>query len=182
MRVLGAIIAGGQSRRFGSDKALAVIDGRPMITQVIEALRPQVERVAICGREWPGLLALPDLREGRIGPLAGLEAALYHAATHGFDAVLSAPVDTLPLPGDLVTRLQGRMPAVLRHQHLIGWWPIGYHSLLGEHLTRGNRAVRSWIAEAGARAVDEPFPIGNLNHPADLATLFSAVLSRPQAA
>ena len=55
MRVLGAIIAGGQSRRFGSDKALAVIDGRPMIAHVTEALRPQVEMVAICGRDWPGL-------------------------------------------------------------------------------------------------------------------------------
>jgi molybdopterin-guanine dinucleotide biosynthesis protein A len=182
MRVLGAIIAGGQSRRFGSDKALAVIDGRPMIAHVTEALRPQVEMVAICGRDWPGLLALPDLREGRIGALAGLEAALHHAAIHGFDAVLSVPVDVLPLPDDLMARLRGRAPAVLRHQHLIGWWPVTCRPLLGEHLSRGNRAVRSWIAAAGARTVDEPFPIRNLNHPADLATLLSAAPSLPRAA
>ena len=179
MRVLGAIIAGGQSRRFGSDKALAMIDGRPMIAHVICALRPQVEAMAICGRDWLGLTSLPDLRDGRIGPLAGIEAALEHAADRGFDAVLSVPVDALPLPGGLVARLQGRTPAVLRHQHLVGWWPVACRPLLGAHLTRGNRAVRGWIAEASARTVDEPFPIGNINYPADL---ISAAPSLPRAA
>ncbi len=52
MRLLGAVLAGGQSRRFGSDKALALLDGRPLIAHVIAALAAQTEAVIVCGKEW----------------------------------------------------------------------------------------------------------------------------------
>ena len=38
MRVLGAILAGGQSRRFGSDKASASLDGKSLLDHVADAL------------------------------------------------------------------------------------------------------------------------------------------------
>src|SRR3546814_6935480 len=41
VKLLGALIAGGQSRRFGSDKALAVIEGKPLLNHVIDALRSE---------------------------------------------------------------------------------------------------------------------------------------------
>lgn len=55
MKVLGAIIAGGLSTRSGSDKALAMIAGRPMIEHAIGSLRPQVESLILCGRSWPDI-------------------------------------------------------------------------------------------------------------------------------
>ncbi|MGH6617454.1 molybdenum cofactor guanylyltransferase [Sphingomonas sp.] len=166
--VLGAVIAGGASRRFGSDKALASIDGKSMLAHVIEALRPQVDDVVVCGREWPDVTVLPDLCRRRIGPLAGLEAALEHATKRRYRAVLSVPVDTLPLPGDLLLRLDGSGPAVLHEQYLIGYWPITCLDPLRRHLQAGSRTVRGWIAEANVRRVAEPFSICNINFPDDL--------------
>src|SRR2546423_14953878 len=105
MRVLGAVLAGGRSSRFGSDKAAALIDGRPMLDWVIEALAPQVDEILICGREAPGRICVADRPRTDLGPLGGLNAALQHAAANGFDAVLSAPCDTPRLSADLRAQL-----------------------------------------------------------------------------
>ena len=171
--MLGAIIAGGRSLRFGSDKAAALVDGRPMIAHVIDALKPQVDRLVICGRTWPEIDMLADLRADRIGPLAGLEAALRFAAQHAFDGVLSVPVDTLPLPRDLADRLAGPAPAVLRHQYLVGYWPAGCGALLTHHIDSGARSLSSWIERSSANRVDEPLGMSNINRRSDLEDLLS---------
>ena len=80
--VLGAILAGGRSLRMGADKALVPVGGSPMIEWVAAALNAVVDEVVIVGRNDPlaGIPAVPDLRPGPRGPLAGLVAALHHAA------------------------------------------------------------------------------------------------------
>ncbi|HEY3777381.1 MAG TPA: NTP transferase domain-containing protein [Rhizomicrobium sp.] len=37
------ILAGGASRRFGTDKCAALLGGRPLLERVLERARPQVE-------------------------------------------------------------------------------------------------------------------------------------------
>ena len=168
-RILGAIIAGGASRRFGSDKALALIHGRPMLSHVCDALRRHVTALVICGRAWPGELSIPDLRHDRLGPLAGLEAALDHAMRHNFHAVLTTPVDTLPLPENLLESLRGDSPAVYERQHVIGYWPARCRDALSAYLAAGRRDVAGWIGQSRARLVVEPDCLQNVNVPADLA-------------
>src|SRR3546814_3044307 len=71
VKLLGALIAGGQSRRFSSDKALTVIEGKPLLNHVIDALQPQVDTLVMCGRKWPELACLADRTEPDHGPLGG---------------------------------------------------------------------------------------------------------------
>jgi molybdopterin-guanine dinucleotide biosynthesis protein A len=165
-RLLGAIIAGGLSRRFGSDKALALIDGRPMLDHVSDALQAMVAEVVVCGRAWREFRHLADRPEPGCGPLGGLAAALAHAREQGFDAVLSVPVDVLPLPPDLPSRLAGGGPRVLAGQHLIGLWPAALASGLDEHLAAGHRSIRSWIEASGAvRVAETGLDLVNANTP-----------------
>lgn len=77
--VIGAILAGGLSRRFGSDKVLASVEGRPLIEHGLDALRGVTTDVAVCGRDWPSATSLPDRPRAGMGPLSGLNAALHHA-------------------------------------------------------------------------------------------------------
>ena len=171
MRLLGALIAGGQSRRFGSDKALAPIDGKPMLAHVIEALEKQVDKVVICGRDWPGLPALPDRPEAGQGPLGGICAALHHARENGFDAVLTAGCDTLPVPGHLVS-LFDNQPGVITDQPLFGLWPANMAALLEAYLTgQPRRDMRGWIEYSGARDIDATIAFSNVNTPEDYARL-----------
>lgn len=169
MRALGAILAGGQGRRFGSDKAAALLCGKPLIEHVADALRTQVEALVVVGRHWPGLAMIEDRPAGALGPLAGLNAALHYAGDRGFDVVVTAGCDTLPLPPDMTALLTGSGPAYLDGHFLLGWWPTALAVPLDRHLADGgDRSMRGWIARCSARAVPAPVVLHNLNTQADL--------------
>jgi len=78
--VAGVILAGGKSRRFGSNKAFADIDGRPLIDRVISVLRPIFDELLIITNtpDEYAFLELPmheDLIKG-LGPIGGIYTGL----------------------------------------------------------------------------------------------------------
>lgn len=168
-RLLGAVLAGGQSRRFGTDKAQALLHGRALIDHVLAALGPQVAAIVVCGRVHPGVRSLADLPAPGLGPQGGLNAALAHAAAHGFDAVLSAGCDLPALPPDLASRLAPG-PAFLADCPIVGLWPVTLAPALAAWLGTGeaDRSMRGWARAAEARAVPG-LRLANINTPADLA-------------
>jgi molybdenum cofactor guanylyltransferase len=166
--ILGAILAGGASARFGSDKALALLDGRPLIEHAIAAIAPQVDAIVVCGREWPGRISLADRPSGRHGPLAGLSAALLYASEHGFDAVLSAPCDTPDAPRDLLFRLSPPSSFVA-DTPVIGLWSAATLPILDALLAAGgSRSMRAFADRIAARPIGLDRPLRNINFRHDL--------------
>jgi molybdopterin-guanine dinucleotide biosynthesis protein A len=111
--VTGVILAGGQGRRMGTvDKGLVPLDGRPMVSHVLQRLVPQVDEILInANRHLDDYAALghrviPDAIGGFAGPLAGLHVGLAQA-THAL--VATVPCDSPFLPPDLVTRLHAAL-------------------------------------------------------------------------
>ena len=166
MRTLGAVLAGGRSSRFGSDKALAMLDGRTLLDHATATLRPHCDAVVVVGRgdvaDWP----CPDM-----GPLGGMAGALIHAADRGFDQLLTAPVDCVRLPDDLRALLEPA-PAFLGTQPVIGLWPVAALRDLRVVLEDGSDlAVKAFARRIGARAVTSDFAPPNINRSADLDRL-----------
>jgi molybdenum cofactor guanylyltransferase len=169
MRVLGAILAGGRSQRFGSDKALAPIDGRPMLDHVADRLRGQCEALVVAGRDWPGMVRIDDLPVPGLGPLGGLAGALAYAQSAGFDAVLTSSCDLPALPADLLTLL-GAPDALLQRQPTIGLWSANHAELLSDYLaSERSRSVCAWADAIGASVVVFEREMANINTPEDLA-------------
>lgn len=171
-KVLGAVIAGGRSSRFGSDKALAPIDGRPMIEHVMAALRPWVDELAICGRQYGEELFLPDYPKIDLGPLAGFNAALRYAVANGFGAVITVPCDTPRIGQEIFATLRGQAgPACLSGCPVIGIWPAtlteGLNSFV---MTDPRRSVRGWARLVGAVELPLTAPV-NINYVTDSALL-----------
>jgi molybdopterin-guanine dinucleotide biosynthesis protein A len=163
MKLLGAILAGGQSRRFGSDKAQARVAGKALLDHVADALRPQCAALVVAGRAWPGLLTVADLPEADLGPLGGLAGALAYAQRKGFDAVLSSGCDVLGLPADLAEQL-GEVPSILDDLPIVGLWPVGLSPILIGWLREpSNRSVYRFADHIGARKVAMPAIIINVN-------------------
>ncbi len=167
--VLGAIFAGGAARRFGGDKAAALIDGRAMIEHVAARLMPQCDALIVVGREWPGLTTVADRPEAGLGPLGALAGALAYAQDGGHDWVLTSGCDLPDLSDDLHARLTPG-PSVVEGQPLLGLWRSAEADRLAAWLaTGGDRAMRSWIAETGARRVSLPVAPSNINSADEMA-------------
>jgi molybdopterin-guanine dinucleotide biosynthesis protein A len=78
----GYILVGGKSSRFGSDKALIEIEGRPLVLRLAGLARPAAGTVTLVGpQERYGHLKLPVIADTHAGagPLAGILAALEHS-------------------------------------------------------------------------------------------------------
>ena len=167
-RILGAILAGGQARRFGSDKAQALYAGTRLIDGVAAALLAQCEALVVCGREEPGFACIPDWPEAGLGPLSGLAAALRHAGQCGFANVLSAGVDVPDYPHNLAATLAGEGAAIVESQPVIGLWPVEAGGALEAFLAESGRSLYRFADHIGARRIDLPHPLMNVNRPEDL--------------
>lgn len=185
---LGLVLAGGESRRMGRDKAEALLGGRPLALHALARLRPQVSWLALNSRSAPQDMAadvtlVPDSDAVRLGPLAGVLAGLRHAQAIGQDFVATVPVDAPFFPQMLVTRLREAISdahsiavaATSETLHpVFALWPARLADDLETFLrTDPKRRVRSFQERHRAATVifpaSDPSPFLNLNTPEDLA-------------
>lgn len=166
--ILGVVLAGGQSTRFGSDKALAELDGHTLLSRAVDLLSGWCEYVVVAGRETAPAPTIPDWPRKDMGPLAGIAAALHLARDEGYEAALSCGVDSVQMPDDLPTLL-GAAPAYIASQPVIGLWPVSAASTLEAILEGdGRRSMLAFAEAIGARAVKTSAKPANINTPADL--------------
>lgn len=167
--ILGVILAGGQSTRFGSDKALAELGGKPLIGHALDWLGDWCDKIVIAGREAGPAPCIPDWPTAGMGPLGGLAAGLRHAGEHGFDSVMTCSVDSFDLPADLPAVL-GRPPCYLADQPVIGHWPAAAAGAVEAVLAGdGKHSMKEFADAIGAKAVKTGVKPANINTPADLA-------------
>jgi len=203
VKVVGLLLAGGQSRRMGGgDKALRLLEGIPLLERVIERLRPQVEALVLNANGDPlrfARFALPvaaDSVPGFAGPLAGVLAGLDWAVSHRPDCpyVVSVATDAPFLPVDLVARLAEGLDEARadlacaasggRSHPVFGLWPVRLRGDLRRAVVdHGIRKVDLWTTRHKLTTVafaDQPVdPFFNANRPEDFET--AAVLLKATA-
>ncbi len=175
------VMAGGQSRRMGTDKSLLEVDGKPMIAHIVDQLRPHFAQVLVSAND-PDKYAFLNLRvvADRVvdqGPLMGIASAL-EAAIH--DRVFVTACDIPDLDVDLMASLLRRAQ---HHDGAVPRTPAGHLEPLfavyrkrfaaaaNATLATAARGVRAAIERSDMAIIDldaESDPI-NLNTPEDLA-------------
>ncbi len=176
--ILGCVLAGGRSARFGSDKALAELAGHTLLARAVDRLAGWCEHVVIAGRPTDPAPCLPDWPRPGMGPLAGIAAALRFAQDEGYPTVLTIAVDCVLLPADL-PRILSPAPAYLETQPVVGHWTREAASVVEAILQGAGRHSMFAFAEAArARPVRGDRPPANINTPADLAQAERAAMER----
>jgi molybdopterin-guanine dinucleotide biosynthesis protein A len=194
-QVTGVILAGGKARRMGGvDKGLVPINGRPMISWVIDALRPQVADVLVNANRNHGRygeFGCPVMDDGDSefrGPLAGMASGM-RAARTPYIAVV--PCDSPLIGGELVQRLfevvaTSGAPVAAAHdgerlQPVFALLSCELLDDLAGYLDAGERKIDRWYARHGYETVDfsdvaEWF--ANINAPDDKHALEEALAKR----
>ena len=117
--LLGAVLAGGASRRFGSPKALARLHGRALWRLGAERLARICDRVAVVANDpavrdavdrTDAVELLGDRRPGA-GPLGGIDAALHAATEAGLGGALVLAADMPWTEAAALERLAGEWRA-----------------------------------------------------------------------
>jgi molybdopterin-guanine dinucleotide biosynthesis protein A len=167
--ILGVVLAGGQSSRFGSDKALAELGGRTLLLRAVDALSGWCEQVVIAGRAIGPAPCIPDWPQPGMGPLGGVAAGLHYARDMDFASVLTCGVDAPNLPENLLETLSPA-PCYLADQPVIGHWPASAASEVETILeAEGRHSMRGFAEAIGARPVKNGTKPVNINTRADLA-------------
>ncbi len=189
--VVGVVLAGGLSRRMGTrDKMLRRLDGRTILSRVIERIRPQVAPLVLNANGDParfaefGLPVVADSVQGHAGPLAGVLAGMDWAAANApaSEWIVTVPTDAPFLPGDLVDRMMSAAADADmvcaasggRTHPVCGLWPVRLRDDLRRAMLEDEiRKVDMWTARHRlARAewpVDPIDPFFNANTPGDLS-------------
>ena len=181
--ILGVVLAGGQSRRFGRDKAAAQLGGRRLIELVSARAGPQTDALAISGRNYGlGLPVIPDITVSE-GPLTGVLSALQWAGDAGFSAMVTFSCDAPFFPLDMVRRLKRDFPpgrncayasAQGTRHPAFALWRTGALGPLREIYAAGTRSLMAAQDQLGSVAVDFATGEGpggdmffNINQPGD---------------
>lgn len=188
--VLGVVIAGGRSVRFGGEKAAAELAGKPLLLWAASRLARSCASVAVNARPGTeaealaraaGLPVLHDAPGDAAGPLAGVKAGLAWAAERGASAIAVSPCDAPLLPNDLFVRLitAARAGAAMAEtaegrQPLCSVWPVSALAKVTAALLNGAHPATWMMLESiGATRVvfQEPEAFANINTRADLAAI-----------
>jgi molybdopterin-guanine dinucleotide biosynthesis protein A len=156
----GVVVCGGASRRFGSDKALALVDGTTLLERTLGVLEQRCNHVFAATGVAPRYTAILAARAQvvldrapDIGPLAGLEAALAAAArVTGATHLLAVACDLPNLDTATLDRLVERAQA--SDAHAVLWRDEGgEHPLLACYRVDVLPAVTAAIARCERRLV-----------------------------
>ncbi|MGH8211943.1 MAG: molybdenum cofactor guanylyltransferase MobA [Rhodanobacteraceae bacterium] len=191
---LGVVLAGGAGSRVGgADKGLLLLQGRPLVAHVLDALRTQCDALLIVANrnleEYSRFSkTIRDEGEGHAGPLAGIAAALTHSKAaiampmDAFAWLMTMPVDCPQPPRGLRERLQsalaesGEADCAFGHdgdgpQPLFALYRLSQSEPLlasARSALQSHASVLRWQGEIAARAVDfsdEHAAFHNLNTP-----------------
>jgi molybdopterin-guanine dinucleotide biosynthesis protein A len=172
---VGIVLAGGRSRRFGTDKLRHELGGRPLLHHPIEALATVADRLVVVvppGDE----PQLPESLAGRIsvahdpeahgGPLLGVATGLRVAAQLSGHSALVVGGDMPSLVPAVLRRLvvalgDGRLAVTLEVPGRVQPLPLALEVTLARVaaerlLATGERSLRSLVAELGAATVPAP--------------------------
>ena len=162
----GIILAGGKSQRMGTDKGLLLLNGKPFIQHIYDAMKPVFgDNIVVVSSNADydafGYNRIEDLISDK-GPVGGLYTALKQSKTK-FNLVLSVDVPLITTEliqwlvdnhddGYLVTQTQVEDKV----SPLVAVYDRALRTLLGEHMAGNQLKLRDVIAEVSPQTLIIP--------------------------
>lgn len=192
-RLLGAVLAGGEGRRFGGPKAAVSVGGVSMVDRAVAVLGRAVDDVVVissAGVAGAPAPVLPDRVEGA-GPLGGLDAALRHALERGKEGVLLLGCDLPLVTAEILTEVAVALeanPAVAPARPTGGIEPlcaayaVAILPAVERRLGEADRSLHALFREVGGAVItpggtgDHALTFLNVNTPDDRRRAEAALL------
>jgi len=189
--ILGAILAGGQSRRMGKDKLFLELNNKKLIEHTLDKVKKYLKKIIIITNQdneffsKNNLTAVKDCIGGQLGPLVGILTAMKWAKENLNKCpwIATFPCDTPFFPESIIESFieesKKKESLILcasshgRKHNIFGLWSLDLYDKLEDDLTNNKvRKVQDWTEKNKIKNLEFKFkdydPFFNINTEEDL--------------
>jgi len=189
--ILGAILAGGQSKRMGKDKLFLELNNKKLIEHTIDKVKKYLKEVIIITNQdneyfsKNNLITVKDCIEGQLGPLVGILTAMKWAKENLTKCswIATFPCDTPFFPESIIRSFikesEKKESLILcasshgRKHNIFGLWSLDlYDKLKDDLMNKKVRKVQDWTEKNKIKNLEFEFkdydPFFNINTKEDL--------------
>jgi len=188
-KILGVVLAGGKSLRFGEDKSQVKLNNKSLIDHILSEILTEFKELLIVSNDSikfnksEKISIIGDFKNN-LGPLGGVLTAMKWIKDNNKDYqwISTFPTDTpffknqiLKDFHDQINLKNGKLFFIksnnTRH-NIFGLWSIDLADKLEKDLENGDRKVEDWANKVGVNIIDMQFekndPFFNINTKEDL--------------
>jgi len=188
-KILGVVLAGGKSLRFGEDKSQVKLNNKSLIDHILSEVLAEFKELLIVSndpiefKKSENISIIRDFKKN-LGPLGGVLTAMKWIKDNNKDYqwISTFPTDTpffknqiLKDFHDKINLRNGKLFFIksnnTRH-NIFGLWSIDLADKLEKDLENGDRKVEDWANKVGVNIIDMQFekndPFFNINTKEDL--------------
>jgi len=189
--ILGAILAGGQSKRMGKDKLFLEFNNKKLIEHTIDKVKKFLKKIIIVTNQdneffsKNNLITVKDCIKGQLGPLVGILTAMKWAKENlnKCSWIATFPCDTPFFPESIIKSFieesEKKESLILcasshgrKHNHF-GLWSLDlYDKLKDDLINKKVRKVQDWTEKNKIKNLEFKFkdydPFFNINTEEDL--------------
>ena len=188
-KILGVVLAGGKSIRFGEDKSQVKLNNKSLIDHILSEILTEFKELLIVSNnsiefnKSENISIISDFKNN-LGPLGGVLTAMKWIKDNNKDYqwISTFPTDTpffknqiLKDFHDQINLKNGKLFFIksnnTRH-NIFGLWSIDLADKLEKDLENGDRKVEDWANKVGVNIIDMQFekndPFFNINTKEDL--------------
>jgi len=189
--ILGAILAGGQSKRMGKDKLFLELNNKKLIEHTIDKVKKYLKKVIIITNQdneffsKNNLTTVKDCIEGQLGQLVGILTAMKWAKENLSKCswIATFPCDTPFFPESIIKSFieesEKKESLILcasshgRKHNIFGLWSLDlYDKLKDDLINKKVRKVQDWTEKNKIKNLEFKFkdydPFFNINTEEDL--------------
>ena len=187
--ILGTVLAGGKSQRFGEDKSQVKLNGKLLIDFILSEIVDEFKEILIVTnnqiafQKSKKISTIKDFKKGQ-GPLGGVLSAMKWAKekNSNYKWISTFPVDTPFFKKEILKKFLSEINIEesklffiksnnTRH-NIFGMWSIDLMKKLEEDLNKGHKKVETWANSIGVKIINMEFmyedPFFNINTKDDL--------------
>ena len=167
--ILAAVLAGGKSRRFGTDKSQYFLEGKKLIDYTLEKLSKKFKKIIIVSNDisHSDHTTIKDCIEGQQGPLVGALSAMKWANDSKFNIkwVATFPCDTPFFNTSIIEKFKEASKKKeskiyfakdkYKLHNIFGLWSLSLIKKLENDLVKKSiRKVEYWGKKNGVKTID----------------------------
>ena len=171
--ILGVVLAGGKSSRFGSNKSLSILANNKLIEHVINKIDAYFAEILVISNDSSLKLnnqkinIIKDCIKGHLGPLAGILSAMKYANSfkNKYKWIITFPCDT-PFFNKIIIEKMIEKSILAKEKiyfvkdkkqrhNIFGLWSTSLEDILEEDLNNNFRKVDLWADKIGCNFIEK---------------------------